>query len=148
MAEITYTRCGDYEIPNLKLSQPTNQPIGKYGRMRKRYLQEYRPVLFNCLLLSERLYPHLLELDEAAHRRMDTLMPQLMRAVGVNEQLKADDPMKWVGLMNELKTQAEKNIVSELVFVCYGTTKKSNTDNCIGMGQTIIVSQFIKSNLA
>lgn len=117
MAEITYTRCGDYEIPNLRQSQPTNQPIGKYGRMRKRYLQEYRPVLFNCLLLSERLYPHLLELDEAAHRRMDTLIPQLMKAAGVTEQLKAADPMKWVGMMNTLKTQAEEILLTELIYI-------------------------------
>lgn len=106
MTELTCTRCGDYENPNLKLSNPTNQSIGKYGRMRKRYLQEHRPVLFNCLLLSERLYPHLL----------DTLMPQLMKAAGVNEQLKAADPMKWVGLMNALKAQAEEIIVSGLTY--------------------------------
>lgn len=69
MKELTYTRCSDYDIPDLELSCREDRPIGKYGRMRKRYLQEHWPVLFNCLLLSERLYPHLLEINEAARRR-------------------------------------------------------------------------------
>ena len=116
MKELTYTRCGDYDIPDLELSCREDRPIGKYGRMRKRYLQDHRPVLFNCLLLSERLYPRLLEINEAARRRMDTLMPQLMKAAGVTEQLKAADPMKWVVLMNALKAQAEEIIVSELIY--------------------------------
>lgn len=75
MKELTYTRCGDYDIPDLELSCREDRPIGKYGRMRKRYLQDHRPVLFNCLLLSERLYPHLLEINESARRRMDTHAP-------------------------------------------------------------------------
>lgn len=116
MKELTYTRCGDYDIPDLELSYREDRHIGKYGRMRKRYLQEHRPVLFSCLLLSERLYPHLLEIDEAAHRRVDTLMPQLIKAAGVTEQLKAADSMKWVGLMNALKAQAEEIILSELIY--------------------------------
>ena len=116
MSQLTYGSNGDYLIPNLTLTEQERQPLGKYGRMRKRYLQDHRPVLFNCLLLSERLYPHLLEINEAARRRMDTLMPQLMKAAGVTEQLKAADPMKWVGLMNALKAQAEEIIVSELIY--------------------------------
>ena len=116
MKELTYTRCGDYDISDLELSCREDRPIGKYGRMRKRYLQDHRPVLFNCLLLSERLYPHLLEINEAAGRRMDTLMHQFMKATGVTENLKAADPMKWVGLMNALKAQAEETILNELVY--------------------------------
>ena len=64
MTELSYTVCGDYAIPNLKLNNPGDQPIGKYGRMRKRYLQEYRPILYHCRVLSETLYPHLLEIDK------------------------------------------------------------------------------------
>lgn len=109
MKELTYTRCGDYDIPDLELSC-------REDRMRKRYLQEHRLVLFNCLLLSERLYPRLLEINEAARRRMDTLMPQFMKAAGVTEQLKAADSMKWVGLMNALKAQTEEIILSELIY--------------------------------
>lgn len=116
MKELTYTRCGDYDIPNLGLSCHENKPIGKYGRMRKRYLQEHRPVLFNCLLLSETLYHHLREIDEAAHHRLDTLMSQLIEAAGVTENLKTATPLKWVGLMNALKAQAEEIILSELIY--------------------------------
>ena len=62
MKELTYTRCGDYYIPDLKLSEQPEAPIGKYGRMRQRYLKEHRPGLYSSLILSEKLYPHLLEI--------------------------------------------------------------------------------------
>lgn len=116
MNELTYTRSGDYWIPNLSLSQQESKPLGKYGRMRKAYLQEYRPVLWNSLILSEQLYPHLREIDEAANNRLEQMMPELMKSAGVTEALKASDPMKWVGLMNTLKAQAEETILTELVF--------------------------------
>ena len=84
--------------------------------MRLRYLKEYRPALFNSLLLTEKLYSHLLEIGEAAIERMEILFPQLMKAAGVTEELKAGDQMKWVGLANALKAQAEKIILEELIF--------------------------------
>ena len=116
MKELTYSRCGDYYIPDLKLSEQAEMPVGKYGRMRKKYLEKHRPVLYNSLILRERLYPYLLEIDRAANERMDVLMPQLMKAAGVDEALKATDQMRWVGLMNALKAQAEEMILSELIF--------------------------------
>ena len=116
MNELTYTRSGDYWIPNLSLSQQETQPLGKYARVRKAYLQEHRPVLWNSLLLSEKLYPHLREIDEAANNRLEQMMPELMKSAGVTEALKASDPLKWVGLMNTLKAQAEETILTELVF--------------------------------
>ena len=116
MNELTYTRSGDYWIPDLSLSQQETQPLGKYGRMRKKYLQEHRPVLWNSLILSEKLYPHLREIDEAANSRLERMMPELMRSAGVTEALKASDPMKWVGLMNNLKAQAEEVILTELIY--------------------------------
>lgn len=115
MNELTYTRIGDYYIPNLKLVEP-EKPIGKYGRMRQRYLKEHRSALYSSLLLTEKLYSHLLEIDEAANERMDILMPQLMKAAGVTEELKSADQMKWVGLANALKAQAEEIILDELIF--------------------------------
>ena len=116
MTELTYTRSGDYLIPNLSLQETGMKPLGKYGRMRKKYLQEHRPVLWNSMILSEKLYPHLREIDETANRRLEQLMPELMRCSGVTEDLKARDPMKWVGLMNNLKAQAEETILNELIF--------------------------------
>ena len=116
MNELTYTRSGDYWIPNLSLSQQESKPLGKYGRMRKAYLQEHRPVLWNSLILSEKLYPHLREIDETANRRLEQMMPALMQSAGVTEALKASDPMTWVGLMNGLKAQAEEVILTELIY--------------------------------
>ena len=115
MSELTYTRCGDYYIPDLKLSKQPEAPICKYGRMRQRYLKEYRPALYSNLILSEKLHPHLLEIDQAAQERMDAMLPRMMEAAGVTEKLKARTPMRWVGLMNMLKAQIEEIIVSELI---------------------------------
>ena len=114
MNELTYTRCGDYYIPDLKLSEQPEAPIGKYGRMRQRYLKEHRPGLYSSLILSEKL--HLLEIDRAAHERMDAMLPRMMEAAGVTEELKARDPMRWVGLMNTLKAQVEEIVLTELIY--------------------------------
>lgn len=105
---LTYTMNGDYQIPDLKLTEQPEKPLGKYGRMRKAYLKEHRPILYNQLLMSEKLYPHLLEIDETAQSRLEQLMPQLAKDAGATEQLKASDPMRWVGLMNTCKAQAEE----------------------------------------
>jgi hypothetical protein len=116
MEKLTYSRNGDYYIPDLTLTNQPDRPIGKYGRMRKRYLKEYRPTLYSSLILSENLYPHLLEIDEAANRRLEIVMPELMKSAGVTEELKARDPMRWVGLMNTMKAQVEEIILSELIY--------------------------------
>ena len=68
------------------------------------------------MILSEKLYPHLLEIDRAAHERMDAMLPRMMEAAGVTEELKARDPIRWVGLMNTLKVQAEEIIQDELIY--------------------------------
>lgn len=112
---MTYIQNGDYLIPDLKLSEQPTKPLGKYGRMRKAYLKEHRPILYNHLLLSEKLYPHLLEIDETAQSRLEQLMPRLAESAGATEQLKASDPMKWVGLMNTCKAQAEEILMAELI---------------------------------
>lgn len=114
--KLEYIQNGDYLIPNLALSEQSTQPIGKYGRMRKTYLQEHRPALFNSLLLSEKLYPHLLEIDQTANERLERLMPPLMKAAGITEQLKATDQMKWGGLINAAKAQVEEIIFTELIY--------------------------------
>ena len=115
MSELTYTKNGDYLSPDLMITEPT-ESIGKYGRMRKAYLKEHRPVQYNSLILSEKLYPHLLEIERTANSRIERMMPELMRSAGVTESLKASDPMRWVGLMNNLKAQAEETILAELIY--------------------------------
>ena len=109
---LTYTMNGDYQIPDLKLTEQPEKPLGKYGRMRKAYLKEHRPLIYNQLLLTEKLYPHLIEIDETAQSRLEQMMPQLAAAA---EQLKASDPMQWVGLMNTCKAQAEEILMAELI---------------------------------
>lgn len=115
MNNMTYLKTGDYLIPNLTLTNPPTKPLGKYGRMRRAYLKEHRPILYSQLILSEKLYPHLLEIEEAANSRLEVLMPQLMKEAGVTEELKATDQMKWVGLANNCKAQAEEMILEELI---------------------------------
>ena len=113
---LTYTQNGDYLIPNLRLSEQPSKPLGKkYGRMRKAYLKTQRPILYNQLLMQEKLYPHLIEIEETAQQRLEQMMPQLAKASGATEQLKARDPMQWVGLMNSCKAQAEEILLAELI---------------------------------
>ena len=114
MTEITYRTVNYVQIPNLNL--PETQALGKYGRMRQRYLKEHRPVLWNSLLLTGRLYEHLSEIEEAAQSRIDLMLPKLAASAGATEALKAADPMKWVGLMNNCKAQAEEVVLSELIY--------------------------------
>ena len=85
--------------------------------MRQRYLKEHRPAFYSSLILSEKLYPHLLEIDRAAREWMDTMLPCMMETAGVTEELKARDPMRWAGLMNTLKAQVEEVLLQELVYI-------------------------------
>ena len=116
MMNLTYTKNGDYLIPDLSLTEQENRPLGKYGRMRKKYLEEHRPILWNQMILNETLFPHLREIEDTANRRLEQMMPVLMKAAGVTEDLKARDPMTWVGLMNSCKAQAEEVILQELIY--------------------------------
>lgn len=114
--EITYSQCGDYYIPDLVLSQEEQQPIGKYGRMRRRYLKEYHPVIYSNLLLSGKLNQHLAEVDHACMDRIKLIAQQMKIQEGVTEALKAADQMAWVAQMNSIQNRAEEIVLSELVF--------------------------------
>jgi hypothetical protein len=84
--------------------------------MRKKYLMDNRPILFNRMTLNESLFPPLLEIEETMEQRLEELIPKLAEAAGATESLKASDPMKWVGLMNNCKAQAEEILLPEVVF--------------------------------
>ena len=114
--KIDYIPVGDYCIPNLELPQEY-RPIGKWGRMRRRYLQTYHPIQFNQLVLSGTLWTNLADLNEQAQARMETLMEQMKTAEGVTESLKAVDPMAWVQRMNSMRARAEEIVREELIFV-------------------------------
>ena len=112
----TYTRVGDYLIPDLVIEESEQRLIGKYGRMRKRYLKEHRPVLFTNLLTAGQLYRHLAEVDQACEDRMELLIMQMAENEGVTEALKASDQMEWVRQMNSIRSRAEEIVLHELVF--------------------------------
>ena len=109
---LQYTQNGDYLIPNIELNQPP--PLGKYGRMRRTFLKENRPVLYNHLLLSGKLYLHLVEIDRTAKDRLDRQMEELLKQNPAPD--KAAQQMAWVQHMNALKMQAEEVIQNELIF--------------------------------
>ncbi len=114
--EISYSQCGDYLIPNLVLPDEEQLTIGKYGRLRKRYLQENRPVLYSNLILSCKLFQHLSEIDHACVDHMDLLIRQMADREGVTEALKAVDQFEWVRRMNSIHNRAEEIVLSELVY--------------------------------
>ena len=111
----TYTRVGDVLLPNLSIGEAEQRPVGRYGRMRKRYLKEEHPVIFSELLLSGKLYPHLLEIDEACEGRMELLVLQMAKSEDVTEALKATDQMEWVHRMNSICSRAEEIVLHEQV---------------------------------
>ena len=92
----TYSQLGDVLLPDLTIGEAEQKPIGKYGRMRKRYLKEQHSILYSELLLSGKLYPHLLEIDEACQERMELLTQQMAKQEDVTEKLKSTDQMEWV----------------------------------------------------
>ena len=112
----TYTQVGDVLIPNLTFGEDEKRSVGKYGRMRKRYLKDQHPVIFCELLLSGKLYPHLVEIDEACEGRLELLVLQMVKREGVTEALKAADQMEWVRHMNSIRNRAEEVVLSELVY--------------------------------
>ena len=112
---LNYKTVNGYQIPDLTI--PDGQvTLGKYGRMRKAYLQEHRKMLFNSLLLTGELTAHLTEIDQTASERVNRMVGAMAAAQGVTEALKERDPMAWVGVMNSLKAQAEEIVLSELVY--------------------------------
>ena len=112
----TYTQVGDYLLPNLTIDESEQQPIGKYGRMRKRYLKEYRCVLYTNLLVADKLDQHLAEIDKACEERMELLTSQMAKREGVTEALKAANQMEWVRRMNSIRNRAEEIVLHELVY--------------------------------
>ena len=114
---------GDYlhadrrlSVPNITLGEDDKLPIGKYGRMRKEYLREHRPLIYNMLAVQGKLQRHLWEIDQAANEQLERMMAEMKKQAGITEQLKAEDQMAWVGQMNALKQQAEEIIYAELIY--------------------------------
>ena len=111
-SNLNYTKTGDYFLPNLTLNQPRKQ-LNRYGRMRRNYLMEQRPVVYSTMLLNGTLYPHLWEIQETATARMEQMMADLLKANPAPD--KKSNQMAWVQHMNMLKAQAEEVILTELI---------------------------------
>ena len=113
---INYIRVGDYYIPDLTLTEES-RPIGRWGRMHRDYLREHKPIQYNCLLLSGKLWTYLADLNEQAQDRLERMIDQMKVSEGISEALKASAPMAWVQRMNNIRTRAEEVIREELIFV-------------------------------
>lgn len=115
---ISYTLGEDgLYYPDLKLPEGTHYEIGRYGRMRWEYLKTHRRGEYIKLLMDGKLNEHLHEIDEACYERMELLVEQMKAGAGITEELKANDQMKWVGLMNNVRSSAEEIVVKELIYV-------------------------------
>lgn len=114
--EITYTKCGDYYLPDLAVPEEEPATYGRFGRMRFKYLKEHRRGIYTSLLTSRQLTHHLNEIDREANEMLELLVKQMAQAQGVTEQLKADNQMAWVGAMNNIRNAAEEQICHELIF--------------------------------
>lgn len=112
---LTYVLHGDYYFPLIAVPH-TDRPIGKYGRMRMRYLEEHRPIAYNDLILTGKLYDHLTAVDECCTRMKATLVAEMAKRQGATEALKARDQMVWVGMMNNIDSSVEELILSEYVY--------------------------------
>ena len=112
-SNLNYTQTGDYLLPNLTLNQP-RKPLGKYGRLRRTYLKDHRPVLYNTMLLNGSLYPHLMEVEQNAAAMKERLMTELLAKNPAPDKEKHQ--MQWVQHMNSLKAQAEELVMTELIY--------------------------------
>ena len=113
---MSYTLHGDYYLPDLVLraEEPT---YGKYGMLRKQFLKEHRSAGYQYLLLTGKLNEHLNQTDQEAREQVETLMEQMTEKQSVTEELKAQDQMEWVRLMNNIKASAEEIVLKNMIYV-------------------------------
>ena len=112
---IRYQLKGDYYLPLLGLPEE-NRPIGRWGRLHKAYLKNHRPVLYQSLLLSGKLYTVLADLNEQATERCNLIIRQMAEAEGITEELKANAPIRWVQAMNSIRSRAEEIVRAEMIY--------------------------------
>ena len=112
----TYTQSGDYFVPDIALPEGSNRKIGKYGRMRHRYLKEHRKIQYTTMILDGTLYDHLEEIDRICNERIAAMVTAMKKQQGITEELKARDQFAWVGAMSNIRNAAEEVILRELVY--------------------------------
>ena len=111
-----YELQGDYYIPCLMLNEPDIAPIGMWGRKHQQYLKEHHPMLYSNLILTGRLHSYLAGIDTQAQSKLHLLVTQLAEKESINEQLKAQDQMAWVGAINNIRNRAEEIVLQELIY--------------------------------
>ena len=111
-----YELIGDYYLPCLTVPTEEGQPVGIWGQRHKRYLKEYRPALYNALLLSGKLNSYLADIDQRAQEMMNSLVHQLARAQGVTETLKDVEQIVWVGSMNNILESATEIVNTQIIY--------------------------------
>jgi hypothetical protein len=114
--EITYRMQNGYQVPNLLMPQTPEVHLGKYAELRREYLKKHRRVLYTNLKTSGKLTEHLSEIEQAAQRMVEQAVAQMAKAEGVTEELKATDPLRWTGLMNNLRHSAEELALTDLIY--------------------------------
>ena len=112
---ITYTKHGDYYYPDLALPPQPTDDIGRYGRMRKKYLKEHQSDTFALMLMENTLTQHLIDIDRQAMEQIDLITSQLAHAEGVSEDLKAHDQLGWIQAINSCRARAEEQVIREIV---------------------------------
>ena len=112
---INYIQVGDCFIPALTLPQ-SSKPIGKWGRLYRDFLKNHHPVRYNTLILSDQLWDHLAQTNEQIQDRLDKTISEMAVAEAVTEELKAADPLAWVGAMNNIRSRAEEIVLQELIW--------------------------------
>ena len=113
--DITYTKHGDYYYPDLILPPQPTGDIGRFGRMRKKYLKEHQPDSFALMLMENTLTQHLIDIDREANEQIELITSQLAQAEGVTESLKARDQLGWIQAMNSCRARAEEQVIREIV---------------------------------
>ena len=112
----TYTQKNGYLYPNITMPEEDKTPIGKYGQIRKRCLEEHRPVIYNQLFVSGKLFTHLQEIDRCCRERIELIVTQMAKKEGITEKLKAANQMEWIRRMNGVINRAEEIVLSELIY--------------------------------
>ena len=116
--DITYTKIGDYFVPNLVLSENVKDfRIGKYGRLRLKYLKENKKAEYTIMFVNGTLNKHLKEIQEIAEKRIDIIIEQLKQQNNLTEEMKNTDQLYWVSMMNNFKSTAEEITLNELIYV-------------------------------
>ena len=114
--EVTYRMQNGYQVPNLLMPQTPEAHLGKYAELRREYLMKHRRVLYTNLKTSGALAEHLAEIEQTARKMVEQTVARMAQAEGVTEELKATDPLRWTGLMNNLRHCAEELVLTDLIY--------------------------------